>query len=88
MVWTAFHYIDSATGPNQSKPALPVFTSPVWFFWNLEVPRTGPDLKALQLADESDVVPNLKKKNYSDFYLRKRDWDKLELMHEVLKICY
>jgi hypothetical protein len=25
-------------------------------------------------------------KNYSDFYLRKRDWEKLELMHEVLQV--
>jgi hypothetical protein len=40
------------------------------------------------LADESDEVPNLKGKSYSDFYLRKRDWDKLELMHEVLKVCW
>ena len=39
------------------------------------------------MADESDEVPNLKGKTYSDFYLRKRDWDKLELMHEVLKVC-
>ena len=39
------------------------------------------------MADESDEVPNLKGKNYSDFYLRKRDWEKLELMHEVLKVC-
>ncbi|KAF8805040.1 hypothetical protein BYT27DRAFT_7105690, partial [Phlegmacium glaucopus] len=39
-----------------------------------------------QLADESDEVPNLKGKSYSDFYLRKRDWEKLELMHEVLKV--
>jgi hypothetical protein len=38
------------------------------------------------LADESDEVPNLKGKSYSDFYLRKRDWEKLELMHEVLKV--
>jgi hypothetical protein len=39
-----------------------------------------------QFADESDMVPKLKGKNYSDFYLRKRDWEKLELMHEVLQV--
>jgi hypothetical protein len=36
-----------------------------------------------QYADESDEVPKLKGKNYSDFYLQKHDWEKLELMHEV-----
>ena len=31
-----FYYIDSVTGLNQSEPV------PVRFFWNLDVPRTGP----------------------------------------------
>ena len=39
------------------------------------------------MADESDEAPNLKGKSYSDFYLCKWDWDKLELMHKVLKVC-
>lgn len=39
-----------------------------------------------QFADESDIVPKLKGKNYSDFFLRKRDWEKLELVHEVLQV--
>ena len=41
-----------------------------------------------QLADESDEVPNLKGKSYSNFYLHKRDWDRLKLVHEILKVCW
>lgn len=39
----------------------------------------------VQLADDSDEVPNLKGKAYSDFRLRKQDWARMELMHEVLQ---
>lgn len=39
----------------------------------------------VQLADDSDEVPNLKGKSYSDFRLRKQDWATMELMHEVLQ---
>ena len=39
-----------------------------------------------EVADESDDVPNLKGKLYSDFHLRKNDWEKITLMHEVLKV--
>ncbi|KAF5370479.1 hypothetical protein D9615_009743 [Tricholomella constricta] len=39
----------------------------------------------VQLADDSDEVPTLRGKSYSDFRLGKQDWNKLELMHEVLK---
>ncbi|KAF5380029.1 hypothetical protein D9615_006171 [Tricholomella constricta] len=39
----------------------------------------------VQLADDSDEVPTLRRKSYTDFRLGKQDWRKLELMHEVLK---
>jgi hypothetical protein len=32
------------------------------------------------LADASDKVPDLKNKNYADFELLKKDWDKLEVI--------
>ncbi|KAL0958654.1 hypothetical protein HGRIS_014979 [Hohenbuehelia grisea] len=37
-----------------------------------------------QSANESDEVPDLKDKNYSDFRLTKKDWERLELIREVL----
>ncbi|KAG6806576.1 hypothetical protein H0H92_010774, partial [Tricholoma furcatifolium] len=38
------------------------------------------------LADASDKVPDLSKNRcYSDFQLTKRDWDKLQVLHEVLR---
>ncbi|KAF5378616.1 hypothetical protein D9615_007187 [Tricholomella constricta] len=36
----------------------------------------------VQLADDSDEVPTLRRKSYADFRLGKQDWRKLELMHE------
>lgn len=36
-------------------------------------------------ADDSLEVPNLVKKSYVDFQLMVRDWEKMELMHEVLQ---
>jgi hypothetical protein len=41
----------------------------------------------VQLADDSDEVPNLKGKAYSDFRLRKQDWARMDLMREVLQVC-
>ena len=40
----------------------------------------------MQLADDSEEVPKLKNKSYSDFKLSRDDWDRLVLMHEVLHI--
>ena len=40
----------------------------------------------VQGADDSDKVPDLQGKYYSDFKLMKRDWEKLKLMHEVLRV--
>ncbi|KAF8148227.1 hypothetical protein B0H34DRAFT_267201 [Crassisporium funariophilum] len=40
-----------------------------------------------QLADDSDEVPNLKGKSYSDFRLQKSDWARMQLMHDVLQVC-
>jgi hypothetical protein len=39
-----------------------------------------------QLADESDEVPALHKKRYSNFHLSKVEWDHLKLVHEVLQV--
>lgn len=38
------------------------------------------------LADESNSVPDLQGKSYADFHLLKKDWQKVELMHEVLQV--
>jgi hypothetical protein len=39
------------------------------------------------LADASDKVPNLpKNRSYTDFYLMKKDWDRLGVIHEVLRV--
>jgi hypothetical protein len=40
----------------------------------------------VQLADDSEEVPKLKNKSYSDFKLSREDWAKIELMHEVLRV--
>jgi hypothetical protein len=37
-----------------------------------------------QLADDSDDIPRLRGKKYSNFKLSKKDWDRLAIMHEVL----
>ncbi|KAG2743482.1 hypothetical protein P692DRAFT_20745381, partial [Suillus brevipes Sb2] len=39
----------------------------------------------VRLADDSDEVPNLRKKQYSDFKLSQSDWFQLSLLHEVLQ---
>jgi len=41
----------------------------------------------VQIADDSDEVPDLTGKSYSDFKLNKKDWDKIALVHEVLQVC-
>ena len=40
----------------------------------------------MQLADDSEEVPKLKNKLYLDFKLSRDDWDRLSLMHEVLRV--
>jgi hypothetical protein len=40
----------------------------------------------VQGADDSDEVPDLQGKSYSDFKLSRRDWEKLKFMHEVLRV--
>jgi hypothetical protein len=40
----------------------------------------------IQLADDSEEVPTLKGKSYADFWLGKRDWERLTLIHEVLQV--
>jgi hypothetical protein len=39
-----------------------------------------------QLVDESDNVPALRKKEYSDFHLSRPKWEQLILLHEVMKV--
>ncbi|KAG2737186.1 hypothetical protein P692DRAFT_201675605, partial [Suillus brevipes Sb2] len=41
--------------------------------------------KFIQLADDSDEVPNLQGKSYGAFKLSAEEWKKLELMHNVLQ---
>jgi hypothetical protein len=41
----------------------------------------------IQLADDSDEVPNLQGKSYGAFKLSAEEWKKLELMHDVLQVC-
>jgi hypothetical protein len=40
----------------------------------------------VQLTDDSDKVPDLQNKSYADFQLYRSDWEKLELMHEILQV--
>jgi hypothetical protein len=41
----------------------------------------------IQLADDSDEVPNLQGKTYGVFKLSAAEWTKLELMRDVLQVC-
>ena len=46
----------------------------------------GVDQFAL-LADASEKVPNLpKNRGYADFQLTKKDWDRLEVVRDVLRV--
>jgi len=40
----------------------------------------------VQIVDDSDEVPDLTGKSYSDFKLNKKDWDKIALVHQVLQV--
>src|SRR6201996_5567767 len=40
----------------------------------------------VQGTNDSDKVPDLQGKSYLDFKLTKKDWEKLKLMHEVLRV--
>jgi DUF971 family protein len=42
----------------------------------------------VQLADDSEEIPKLKNKSYSEFKLSWEDWKKIELMHEVLHVSH
>lgn len=49
--------------------------------------------KFVLLADASDEVPNLatrnkKSRSYADFMLSRAEWEKIELMREVLEVRY
>lgn len=39
-----------------------------------------------QLADDSDAVPNLDKREYSDYRISALEWAKMELMRDVLQV--
>ena len=53
----------------------------------LQIHLKGVDQFAL-LADASEKVPNLPKNcAYADFQLTKRDWDRLEVIQDVLCVC-
>jgi hypothetical protein len=40
----------------------------------------------IQLADESDEVPDLKGKSYTAFKLSPQEWTMMELMRDVLQV--
>jgi hypothetical protein len=40
----------------------------------------------MQLADDSDEVPNLQDKTYAAFKLLVSEWTKMELMRDVLQV--
>jgi hypothetical protein len=41
----------------------------------------------VRLADDSDEVPKLRKRQYADFKLTNGDWLQLSLLHEALQVC-
>jgi len=41
----------------------------------------------VELADDSEEVPALKGKWYTDFRLDHKDWEKMKQMKEVLQAC-
>jgi hypothetical protein len=41
----------------------------------------------VHLADDSDEVPKLRKRQYADFKLTNSDWLQLSLIHEALQVC-
>jgi hypothetical protein len=41
----------------------------------------------VELADDSDEVPPLKGKQYADFRLDRKDWERMKQMKEVLQVC-
>jgi hypothetical protein len=40
----------------------------------------------VELADDSDEVPTLKGKEYADFRLDRKDWERMKQMKEVLQV--
>lgn len=62
-----------------------MFTPPLMNV-KLRICLKGVDQFAL-LADASEKVPNLpKNRGYADFQLTKRDWDRLEVLRDVLRV--
>ena len=41
----------------------------------------------VELTDDSDEVPPLKGKQYVDFRLDRKDWERMKQMKEVLQVC-
>ena len=41
----------------------------------------------VELADDSEEVPALKVKQYADFCLDRKDWEKMKQIKEVLQVC-
>lgn len=41
----------------------------------------------VRLADDSDEVPKLRRRQYADFKLTNSDWLQLSLLHEALRVC-
>jgi hypothetical protein len=39
------------------------------------------------MADDDPTLPPLKNKAYSDFTLRIQEWEKINLIKEVLEVC-
>ena len=42
--------------------------------------------KFINLADESMLVPNLQRRDYADFRLTQKEWTRLDLLHQILKV--
>jgi len=40
----------------------------------------------VELADDSEDIPDLTGKSYADLRLDKKDWEKIKLMHDVLQV--
>ena len=42
----------------------------------------------IQLTDEGDEELDLKGKSYTTFKLSPQEWNKMELMQDVLQVCF
>ena len=41
----------------------------------------------VELADDSEEVPSLKGKQYANFHLDHKDWQRMKQIKEVLQVC-